>query len=137
MVEKHILCPDRLRRVPKQFSWVDHRLVRDKHICGLSHESLALYLFLVTVGDADGLSYYSDAAIKRYLKLDAAGLVHARGSLCRAKLVAHQRPLYQVLSLKKSSAYLSTVPCEYPRVRRNGEAVPIGQLLGSVLGGVQ
>jgi hypothetical protein len=42
MVVKRILCPDRLRRVPKQFSWVDLCLVRDKHICGLSHTSLAL-----------------------------------------------------------------------------------------------
>ena len=69
MVAKRILCSERLRRVPKRFSWLDHRLVRDKHICGISHPSLALYLFLVTVSDADGLSYYSDEAIRTYLYL--------------------------------------------------------------------
>lgn len=138
MVVKRILCPERLRRVPKQFSWVDHRLVRDKHICGLSHASLALYLFLVTVSDADGLSYYSDAAMDRYLDLDASRLDQARRALCRVGLVAYRRPLYQVLSLKKSSSALPATPCEVPRHhRRGGEAVSIGQLLRPVLGGVR
>jgi hypothetical protein len=29
-VIKRVLCPQRLRRVPEQFSWIDHRLVRDR-----------------------------------------------------------------------------------------------------------
>ena len=65
MIVKRVLCRHRLRRVPSQFSWVDHRLVRDRHICDRSAQALALYLFLVTVGDADGLSYYSDGSIGR------------------------------------------------------------------------
>ena len=32
MIEKHLLCPERVRRVPPHFSWVDHRLVRDHHL---------------------------------------------------------------------------------------------------------
>jgi hypothetical protein len=64
-VIKRVLCRERLRRVPPQFNWVDHRLVRDKHICRCSVQALALYLFLLTVADAEGLSYYSDAAISR------------------------------------------------------------------------
>jgi hypothetical protein len=32
MKEKPILCPERLRRVPRQFSWIDQRLIRDAHI---------------------------------------------------------------------------------------------------------
>ena len=28
-VEKRVLCEEGVRRVPEQFSWVDHRLVRD------------------------------------------------------------------------------------------------------------
>jgi len=53
---KHVLCPQRLRCVPRQFSWIDQRLVRDGHIGRCGAEALALYLFLVTVADADGLS---------------------------------------------------------------------------------
>jgi hypothetical protein len=37
---KRILCPERLRRVPKAFSWIDHRLVRDGHI-SLPHSQRA------------------------------------------------------------------------------------------------
>ena len=33
MTHKRILDPRRIRKVPEQFSWLDHRLVRDRHIC--------------------------------------------------------------------------------------------------------
>ena len=62
MVQKRLLCPERVRKIPKQFSWIDQRLVREGHIERLSHRATALYLFLVTVADARGLSYYSDPA---------------------------------------------------------------------------
>lgn len=99
-VIKRVLCPRRLRKVPSQFSWIDHRLVRDRHLCRCSHPALALYLFLVTVCDGQGLSYYSDASITRLLKLDPPALAHARQELIDAKLVAYQCPLYQVLALE-------------------------------------
>lgn len=63
MIKKHPIVPRRLRRIPTQFSWVDHRLVRDRHIKSCSHPGAALYLFLVTVADQEGLSYYSDASL--------------------------------------------------------------------------
>jgi hypothetical protein len=43
MIKKRPIYPQRLRRVPSQFSWVDHRLVRDRHIESCSHSALALY----------------------------------------------------------------------------------------------
>jgi len=46
----------KLRQVPQQFSWVDQRLVRERHIDQLGHAACTLYLFLVTVADAQGLS---------------------------------------------------------------------------------
>ena len=100
MVVKRVLCPQRLRRIPAQFNWVDHRLVRDKHISRCSAHGLALYLFLVTVADAEGLSYYSDASISRLiLPLDSIALSRARQELIAAQLIAYQRPLYQILTL--------------------------------------
>ncbi len=98
-VIKRVLDPQRLRRVPPQFNWVDHRLVRDRHIGRCSAEALALYLFLLTVADAQGLSYYSDASIAGRLPLDATSLGRARRELVTAKLIAYQKPLYQVLAL--------------------------------------
>jgi hypothetical protein len=99
MIVKRVLCRERLRRVPPQFNWVDHRLVQDKRICHCSAQALALYLFLVIVADAEGLSYYSDGSISRMLPLDGPALACARQELIAAQLIAYQKPLYQVLSL--------------------------------------
>ena len=96
---KRVLCPERVRKIPRQFSWVDHRLVRDRHIARCDAQALALYLFLVTVADAWGLSYYSDAALGRSLSLAPGRLSQARSDLIGAGLIAYQRPLYQVLAL--------------------------------------
>ncbi len=54
MVTKQPICPDRIRRTPRQFSWLDHRLVSDHYIDRCTHAAAALYLFLVTVADARG-----------------------------------------------------------------------------------
>jgi hypothetical protein len=99
MVHKRLLRPERRRVVPSQFSWVDHRLVREHHLERLSCEACALYLLLVTVGDAEGLSYYGDASIARRLRLDPHALELARRALLGADLIAFEPPLYQVLSL--------------------------------------
>lgn len=125
-VIKHLLCPERLRRVPRQFSWVDQRLVRDRHICRGSAQALALYLFLVTVADAEGLSYYSDESICRLLPLDTAGLCRARQELIAADLIAYERPLYQVLALGEESAG------RRHRVT-SGEPESIGQILSAMI----
>ena len=99
MTIKRVLCPQRIRQIPAQFSWVDHRLVRDRHIERCDHPAAALYLFLVTVADVKGLSYYSDAALTRRLSMSVGCLGQARSDLVRHGLIAYQRPLYQVLAL--------------------------------------
>jgi hypothetical protein len=101
MVPKVPIVADRIRKVPRHFSWIDHRLVRDRHIENCSHQAAALYLFLVTVCDAKGLSYYGDKSIIKYLSMDQNTLNDARSSLIRIGLIAWQKPLYQVLSLDK------------------------------------
>lgn len=83
-------------------------------------EAWTLYLFLITVGDAQGLSYYSDAGIARRLDFTEQTLQEARKQLCRADLVAYQKPLYQVLDLGPRSEEESP---------RTGECVSLGDLL--------
>jgi hypothetical protein len=99
MLSKQPIFPEAVRHVPKQFSWLDHRLIRDHHIEQCSHPAAALYLFLVTVGDARGLSYYGDDSIKKHLSMDHDTLTKARQNLIVIGLIAWQTPLYQVLSL--------------------------------------
>lgn len=108
MVSKVPIVAERIRKVPRHFSWIDHRLVRDRHIENCSHTAAALYLFLVTVGDAKGLSYYGDKSIIKYLSMDQNTLNEARANLIRIGLIAWQKPLYQVLSLDRLEREKST-----------------------------
>ncbi len=101
MIVKRLLCPQRLRRVPERFSWVDQRLVRDGYISSCGLEALGLYLLLVTVADAEGLSYYADRTASRLLSMDEPALRKARRELAAVGLIAYQEPLYQVLSLDR------------------------------------
>ena len=59
---KRLLLPQRLRQVPEQFSWIDHALVQRHLIDRCDARAAALYLFLVTVADAQGLSYYGSSS---------------------------------------------------------------------------
>lgn len=97
---KQIIRPDRLRQVPRQFNWIDHRLVGDRHIRRCGHADWTLYLFLVTVGDYQGLSYYADRSVQKLLNMDQGTLEMARQNLLQADLIAFESPLYQVLSLE-------------------------------------
>jgi hypothetical protein len=99
MVAKIPIVAERIRKVPSHFSWIDHRLVRDRHLEHCTHPAAALYLFLVTVGDAKGLSYYGDKSITRCLSMEQHALQEARANLIRIGLIAWQKPLYQVLAL--------------------------------------
>ena len=98
-MQKRLLVPSRVRRIPGQFSWIDQRLVRDDHIEQADCTALALYLFLLTVADAQGLSYYADASIGRRVSLRPEQVAAAREGLLRAGLIAYEAPLYQVLAL--------------------------------------
>jgi hypothetical protein len=79
VMQKHILSPARRRRIPESFSWVDHRFVRDRYITRCSHAALSLYLFLVTVADTDGLSYYADSSAAQLLSMSEVAQGIARG----------------------------------------------------------
>jgi hypothetical protein len=125
------IVPQRRRRVPPQFSWVDHRLVRDGHLQGRSASALALYLFLVTVADADGLSWYSEETLCRQLSCDAAQLHRDRTELLRAALIAYRKSLYQVLDLSPVPANCAPLP------RRGGEALSAGEILKHIMGGAR
>ncbi len=123
MISKVPIVAERIRKVPSHFSWIDHRLVRDRHIENCSHAAAALYLFLVTVGDAKGLSYYGDKSIIKYLSMDQNTLNDARGSLMHIGLIAWLEPLYQVLALDRPKG-------EKPAPRSNMDnALCLGDIL--------
>lgn len=134
MITKHLLRADRQRQIPPSFSWVDHRLIRHHHLSHCDHSAWALYLFLVTVADVQGLSYYSDAAISRHLKIDLLQLTSARQQLERADLITYRKPLYQVLSLPQAAP----APPPGSNPQRGGVTQSVGDILRKALtGGAQ
>lgn len=129
MIHKRLIRPERLRQVPPSFNWVDHRLVRDHHLDRCDCTALALYLFLVTVSDVQGLSYYSDASLCRRLNIDPLQLSAARQQLEKADLIAFRKPLYQVLSLDPRD------PAASGAEPRAGQARSVADILQRVLQG--
>ena len=124
-VNKSPIHPHLVRRVPEQFSWIDHRLVRERYIDYLSHKAAALYLFLVVVSDHQGLSYYGGSTLQKRLGLDAGELRGAREELIRLQLVAFKKPLYQVLPLEQRREVAAS----------DGEAHSVGEILQQLMGG--
>jgi hypothetical protein len=121
-MKKRVLHPERLRKVPSQFSWIDHRLVRESYFTRCDHSAWTLYLFLASVGDAEGLSYYSDDSLMRRLNMDQAQLAHSRQQLIQGNLIAYEKPLYQVLDLEPLAS------------TRSGQ-ISIGEILRKAMGG--
>ncbi len=126
-MNKKLLAPERLRQLPSQFSWIDQQLVRGGHLQDCDHSAWALYLFLATVSDSQGLSYYSEVSLCRWLKVDPIPLHTARQQLVRASLLAYQKPLYQLLALPKPEEMLATP--------RTGQLRSVGELLRKITGG--
>ena len=125
-MQKYPIEPRRLRRVPTHFSWVDHRLIRQNRLRGVEPCGWALYLFLLSVGDEQGLSYYSDTSICQHLGIARHELARARRSLLGAELIAWEAPLYQVLDLSEPAAELASVLSapEEPKPAARAAALP-------------
>ena len=125
---KQVLWPERVRQVPEQFSWVDQALVQQHFIDRCDARAAALYLFLITVSDAQGLSYYGAATLARRLHLSEDELDSARRQLIELELIAYRTPLYQVLALPATVA--APRPTPRPAVgTAGGDPVSLATLL--------
>ena len=107
-----VLAPDRLRRPPGSFAWVDHRLRSSGLLPLLEPPEIGLYLFLVLAADKDGLSCWRLDRIEREMPcLDRSALWKARDRLVELDLIAFKPwrasdpdGVYQVLSLWRNGA---------------------------------
>ncbi len=122
MIVKSPILKQRVRKIPKSFSWVDHRLVSNKYIELCSHAEAALYLFLICVADNKGLSFYGDKAIANKLSMDQQTLQTARSGLIKNKLLAWQSPIYQILCLEPVN-----------NVHRSGSGMSLGDILKTAM----
>lgn len=110
-----VLVPDRIRRVPRSFAWIDHRLRSDGILERLRPEDLGLYLFLTLAADRNGLSCWRLDRVERALPcFERHALWDARKRLAELDLIAY-RPWragdadgsYQVLSVQRPQNSLS------------------------------
>jgi hypothetical protein len=102
MIQKKVLCPDRVRGINGSFGFLEHRFLRDGFWEALSHDALILYVFLILVGDQKGLSYYPYDKICDLLKITVDDYIAARNNLIQKNLIAFDGRLFQVLSLPET-----------------------------------
>ena len=104
-----LLVPQRTRKVPRSFAWIDHRLRSEGFLECLRPEDIGLYLFLAIAADRNGLSCWRLDRIQRAMPcFDRHALWDARRRLAELDLIAY-RPwrrdepdgCYQLLSVHR------------------------------------
>lgn len=127
--QKSPIDPQRLRRIPRcGFSWIDRRFVREGWIERFPPETTLLYFFLVSVSDAQGLSFYADATVVRLLSITHEELSQARARLRGAALILYRDPLYQVLALPEPPAPPKRPVLQPPGQRQGGEPFSLREI---------
>jgi hypothetical protein len=109
-IEKHILIPDRVRKIDGSFSFIPHKFVTAGFFSRLTHHELLIYFLLVIVGDRDGLSYYSQDRLCSMLKMTLDDFIHARNGLIEKSLLAFDGFIFQVLSLPEKPVIDNSQP---------------------------
>ena len=118
-----VVRPERIRRLPPGFGWIDHRFVRHGFAARLSPEAQALYLFLATVADEYGVSWYSTDKLCLKSGLSPMAVTLARKELTAHSLLAYACPVYQLLSLPEAPAAAATPSAEPTVAPATGQAL--------------
>jgi hypothetical protein len=134
MMEKVVLCPDRVRKITGSFGFIEHRFLKEGFFYTLSHCELLLYLFLVLVADRHGLSFYSYDKICTLLRISVDEFILARGGLIEKDLVAFDGRTFQVLSLPQHGPPPPT-PLKGEEQMQQKDPATIHQLIVRSLGG--
>jgi hypothetical protein len=135
MIEKTVLCPNRVRKITGSFSFIEHRFLRDGFFASLDHHELLLYLFLLIVGDRNGMSFYSYDKICSLLMFSMDEHVLARDSLIEKDLIAFDGKFFQVLSLPEKIIHSSFFPLKTREEMEKHDPATVHQLIVDSLGG--
>jgi hypothetical protein len=134
MMEKVILCPDRVRKITGTFGFIEHRFLKEGFFYTLTHCELLLYLFLVLVADRYGLSFYSYDKTCTLLRISVDEFILARDGLIEKDLIAFDGRTFQVLSLPLHGPPQPT-PLKGKEQMRDKDPATIHQLIVRSLGG--
>jgi len=99
MIKKQPLIHHRVRKINGSFAWISHGFLRQGFWGSLTHHELLLYLFLIMVGDRQGISYYGYDKICSLTAITTDEYVLARNGLIDKDLIAFDGRFFQVLSL--------------------------------------
>lgn len=91
-------------RWAKSYSIIDHEFLHQGYFKSLSLEAMALYFFLVVVGDRDGRSYYAERSIADSLRLSPEKFQRALSDLMLLGLIDFRRPYFWVKNLSQREA---------------------------------
>jgi len=100
-MKPELIIKTRIRKIPRSFSWIDHRFVNGGFMASLTRGAILFYFFLTAVGNRKGLSFYGEEKLSKLLKMGLTELLSSRSELIRKDLIAYRAPVYQVLSLPK------------------------------------
>jgi len=101
MINKMILCHERVRKISGSFAFIEHRFLRDGFLVSLNHHEMLLYFFLVLAADRYGLSFYGYDKICSLLRITLEDYLEARNRLVEKDLIAFNGQIFQVLSLPR------------------------------------
>jgi hypothetical protein len=108
MKKKYLIPqPKSIRRIQQSFAWIDHRLIRNGYLQVMTHEDLALYVFLILAADCNGVSFYRKEKICDIVSLKFNEFEIARDRLMDMNLIAFEpysvitpNGFYQVLAIQ-------------------------------------
>ena len=134
MIQKTPLIPQRVRKINGSFAFIEHRFLRDGFWSSLDHHELVLYLFLVIVGDRNGISFYCYDRICTLLGISVDDYILARNALIEKDLIAFDGRVFQVLSLPEKVVETFRQPLKKPEEMKRHDPATIHQLAVHSLG---
>jgi hypothetical protein len=84
-------CPGRIRSISgTRFGWIDAAFLEKDWMMTLPPEAVAIYTFLCLAGNRQGVSWYRNETIRRFLSLNYAQFHRAQDRLLRLELAVFQ-----------------------------------------------
>ena len=133
MMEKIILCPERIRKINGTFGFIEHRFLKDGFFYSLTHHEILLYLFLVLASDRNGLSFYAYDKMCTLLRIPVDEFILARDGLMEKDLIAFDGRTFQVLSLPQPGP--QPTPLKGKKQMQDKDPATIHQQIVRSLGG--
>lgn len=104
------LEPRRVRYPKGAYGWADQKIVTEGYLQALGCPGALVYLFLCTVGNREGLSFWSRSRMARILNLTLEAIDEALRALIAADLIAVTDRIVQVLPVPSRSTSQPLAP---------------------------